>query len=344
MAFEKILVMIAIFTILGTLASQATSRALYKASIAEKHEQWMAEYGRVYPDSTEKERRFTIFKKNVEFVEKFNNDREKTYKLSVNQFSDMTNEEFLRHHTGYKTPAGTSLTSSSEDKSFIYRSLSIDDIPASLDWSEQGAVTSIKDQDVCWAFAAAAAVEGITKIKTGQLVSLSEQQLLECDRNIGCDSGDIRSAFEYIKTNGGIASEEKYPYLSTPDMLTVQECDTRKETMQAARITGYENVTPNNQNALLKAVSMQPVATAIDSHGMEFRSYGGGVFKGPCGQTLNHAVTIIGYGTDNGTNYWLIKNSWGDKWGEKGYMRILRTETNGAGLCGLAMYASYPIV
>ncbi|PRQ30346.1 putative fruit bromelain [Rosa chinensis] len=121
MAFEKILVMIAIFIILGTLlTSQATSRALYKASIAEKHEQWMAEYGRVYPDSTEKERRFAIFKKNVEFVEKFNNDREKTYKLSVNQFSDMTSEEFRRQHTGYKTPAGSSLTSSSEDKSFTY--------------------------------------------------------------------------------------------------------------------------------------------------------------------------------------------------------------------------------
>ncbi|PRQ30348.1 putative zingipain [Rosa chinensis] len=197
---------------------------------------------------------------------------------------------------------------------------------------------------VCWAFAAAAAVEGITKIKTGQLVSLSEQQLLECDRNIGCESGSVRSAFEYIKTNGGIASEEKYPYLSTSNVSTVRKCDTQKETMHAARITGYKNVPSNNQSALLEAVSMQPVSTAIEGHGREFQLYRGGVFNGSCGHILTHAVTIIGYGTENGTNYWLIKNSWGEKWGEKGYMRILRTETYGAGLCGLAKHASYPIV
>lgn len=136
-------VFIAIFIILGTVASQATSRALYASSFAEKHEQWMEKFGRVYPDSAEKERRFSIFMQNVEYVEKFNNEGNKTYKLSINEFSDMTNEEFLRRRTGYK------MATSSNSTSFRYQSLASTEVPTSVDWREKGAVTPIKDQGSC---------------------------------------------------------------------------------------------------------------------------------------------------------------------------------------------------
>ncbi|XP_062013010.1 senescence-specific cysteine protease SAG12-like [Rosa rugosa] len=329
-------VFIAIFIILGTVASQATSRALYASSFAEKHEQWMEKFGRVYPDSAEKERRFAIFMQNVEYVEKFNNEGNKTYKLSINEFSDMTNEEFLRRRTGYK------MATSSNSTSFRYQSLASTEVPTSVDWREKGAVTPIKDQgscSVCWAFTAVAAVEGLTKIKTDQLISLSEQQLVDCDDgNFGCQPGYINEAFDYIKQNG-IAREENYQYLNS-DSAT---CDTSKANERAAQITGYENVPTNSESDLLKAVAMQPVSVAIDASGEAFQSYSSGVFSGDCGTSLNHAVTAVGYGTtEDGTDYWLMKNSWGETWGENGYIKILRNANPPYGLCGVAIQALYP--
>ncbi|XP_004308225.1 PREDICTED: zingipain-2-like [Fragaria vesca subsp. vesca] len=356
MAFEQNLVMIFIFIVLGILASQATSRASYKAnSIADKHEQWMAKHGRIYRDSKEKERRFAIFKKNVEFVEKFNSEGNATYTLSVNKFSDMTNEEFLRHHAGFKMPTtvSSSTTSSSEDQLSTKQSgpnnTTSDDIPASIDWREHGAVTPIKDQGkcgACWAFTVVAAVEGITKIKTGKLISLSEQQLVDCDvQNNGCDASDIDVAFEYIKQNGGIAKEKNYPYRGNNN----KKCNAKKESQHAAKITGYRTIPTQRYDLLLMAVSIQPVSVAIDVQGDAFQSYHKGVFSGSCGHDVNHAVTIIGYGTnEDGTKYWLVKNSWGLDWGDNGYMKILRANlsTTGPSLseghCGLNLYAYYP--
>ncbi|KAL6201804.1 hypothetical protein ACLB2K_025517 [Fragaria x ananassa] len=356
MAFEQNLVMIFIFMVLGILASQATSRESYKAnSIADKYEQWMAKYGRIYPDSKEKERRFAIFKKNVEFVEKFNSERNTTCTLSINKFSDMTNEEFLRHQTGFKMPTvSSSTTSSSEDQLSTKQSgpnNTTSDIPARIDWREHGAVTPIKDQGecgACWAFTAVAAVEGITKIKTGKLISLSEQQLVDCDsRNHGCNSNYIDVAFKYIQKNGGIAEEKNYPYRGNDN----EKCNIKKKGQHAALITGYRTIPAGRQDLLLKAVSIQPVSAAIEGRGDAFRHYHNGVFKGPCGDEVNHAVTIIGYGTsEDGFDYWLIKNSWGLDWGDNGYMKIHRrvvynppgAYTHRAGLCGLGLFNYYP--
>ncbi|TQD81203.1 hypothetical protein C1H46_033232 [Malus baccata] len=151
----------------------------------------------------------------------------------------------------------------------------------------------------------------------------------------------MAKAFAYIQQNGGIASEENYPYQGSDGT-----CDTNLANEAAAKITNYARVTPNSETDLLKAVSVQPVSVAIAASSQAFQLYSGGLFTDDsCGTELNHAVTIIGYGTtEDGTPYWLIKNSWAERWGDNGYMKILRNADAPEGVCGLAMQASYPIM
>lgn len=184
-------------------------------------------------------------------------------------------------------------------------------------------------------------MEGITQLTTGKLISLSEQELLDCNRNSesqGCEGGDKENAFEYIVKNNGINTENGYPYHAADET-----CNTTKEAVHAATITGYEMVPPNSEEALLKAVSKQPVTVAIDASCDEFMNYASGVFTGDCGTELDHDVTVVGYGTHvNGMKYWLIKNSWGTSWGRNGYMIMQRDVNAVEGLCGIAMRPSYP--
>ncbi|MBA0575922.1 hypothetical protein Golob_025129 [Gossypium lobatum] len=148
----------------------------------------------------------------------------------------------------------------------------------------------------------------------------------------------MMNAFDYIIQNQGITNEEGYPYQSKQET-----CDTKKQKNRVdVIINGYQMVPINDEQALLKVVANQPVSVAIEGYGQDFQFYNGGVFKGDCGNALNHAVTIVGYGTsEEGLDYWLVKNSWGETWGENGYMRIQRNVNTQGGLCGIAMKASY---
>ncbi|KAL6546515.1 hypothetical protein OROMI_022236 [Orobanche minor] len=323
------------------------------SDLESRFEKWMAHHGRIHKDAHEKMERFEIFKENVQKIEIFNAGPDRGYKLGINGFADMTDEEFrgsvLNGYTRVK-PKMISDTAPHHDQNTSRYANAISDLPESLDWREEGAVTPIKNQGdcgSCWAFSAVAAVEGINQINTGQLVSLSEQELVDCvgirDIHTDCHGGGRKEeAFEFIQRNGGITTESDYPYTGVGGI-----CDTGKAPDVAVQISGYEDVLANDETALLRAVAGQPVSVSVDASSFEFRSYESGVFVGGCGTQLDHDFTVVGYGSrsSDGIKYWLVKNSWGVGWGEEGYMRMERdVVADEGGLCGIAMEACYPIV
>lgn len=185
-------------------------------------------------------------------------------------------------------------------------------------------------------------MEGINKIKTGNLISLSEQELVDCVTTCsGCNGGLEYYAFDWVAKNGGITTEAKYPYISGTTNGKFR-CNTTKAADHAVTITGYQHVTAYSESALANTVANQPVSIALDAGGSAFQFYSGGIFTGPCGTSLNHAITAVGYNTLNGVNYWIAKNSWGTSWGESGYIRMKKDISSTSGLCGVAMDASYP--
>ncbi|GAA0159486.1 hypothetical protein Leryth_012800 [Lithospermum erythrorhizon] len=329
--------------ILAIWTCQTTSSRMLQdddqAIMMQRHGQWMAQYGKAYKSMEEKEKRFKIFKNNVELIEANNKDGNRPYKLSINEFADLTNEEFKASRNGFKKPSQRG--SLEIMTSFKYQN--VVDVPSSIDWRTKGAVTPVKNQGQCgscWAFSVIAATEGITKLTTGKLVSLSEQELVDCDRSgedQGCEGGYMEDGFEFIVKNNGIAGEAGYPYKAVDST-----CNKKDESPVAATIKGYEKVPANSEAALLKAVANQPISVSIDASGFDFQFYSSGVFTGQCGTDLDHGVTAVGYGTNGTMNYWLVKNSWGTSWGEEGYIRMQRDVTAKGGICGIAMDASYP--
>ncbi|KDP30997.1 hypothetical protein JCGZ_11373 [Jatropha curcas] len=305
------------------------------------YERWRSHHT-VSTSLHEKHRRFNVFKHNVMHVHN-TNKLDKPYKLKLNKFADLTSHEFRNSYAGSKIKHHRMFRGTPEGNvSFMYEN--VDRVPPSVDWRKKGAVTGVKDQGQCgncWAFSTVVAVEGINQIKTNKLVSLSEQELVDCDteQDQGCDGGLMDYAFEFIKQKGGLTTEANYPYEAEDGT-----CDSKKENSPAVSIDGYEKVPENDENALLKAVANQPVSVAIDAGGSDFQFYSEGVFTGSCGTELDHGVAIVGYGTTlDGTKYWIVKNSWGEEWGEKGYIRMKRGISEKEGLCGIAMEASYPI-
>ncbi|XP_061343144.1 cysteine proteinase mucunain-like [Gastrolobium bilobum] len=306
------------------------------------YEQWLVEHGKLYSALGEKEKRFEIFKDNLRFIDE-HNAKNQTYKVGLNRFADLSNEEYRAKYLGTRFDPNRN-SKLAKTRSNRYAPRVGDKLPKFVDWRKKGAVVPVKNQGSCgscWAFSAIAAVEGINKIVTGDLVSLSEQELVDCDRNInaGCDGGLMDYAFEFIINNGGIDSEEDYPYRGVDG-----RCDQQRKNKRVGTIDDYETVPAYNELALKKAVAHQPVSVAIEAAGRDFQLYVSGVYTGRCGTALDHGVTAVGYGTEHGVDYWTVKNSWGKSWGEGGYIKMERNlVTSRAGKCGIAILASYPI-
>ncbi|TKY48910.1 Cysteine proteinase COT44 [Spatholobus suberectus] len=185
-----------------------------------------------------------------------------------------------------------------------------------------------------------AAGEGINKIITGKLMA-SPEQLIDCDNRNGkegCQGGDMDSAFTFVTKNGGLATDKNYPYQGSDDT-----CNKAKAKIHAVTIRGYENIPAHNGNMLKAAVAHQPVSVATDAGGYAFQLYSKGIFSDSCGKDLNHGMTIVGYGEENGEKYWLVKNSWANDWGESGYIRMKHDTKDKDGTGGIAMEASYPV-
>ncbi|XP_010928804.1 cysteine protease XCP1 [Elaeis guineensis] len=303
--------------------------------LIELFESWMSKHSKVYKSFEEKLRRFEVFKDNLKHIDE-TNKKKSSYWLGLNEFADLSHEEFKATYLGLRTALPER-----RDASSNFRYEDSTDLPKSVDWRKKGAVTHVKNQGQCgscWAFSTVAAVEGINQIVTGNLTSLSEQELIDCNTdNNGCNGGLMDYAFSFIVSNGGLHTEEDYPYL-----MKEGTCEEKRAKLEAVTITGYEDVPENSEESLLKALAHQPVSVGIEASGRDFQFYSGGVFDGHCGDELDHGVAAVGYGTSRGQDYIIVKNSWGPRWGEKGYIRMKRNTGKPEGLCGINKMASYP--
>ncbi|CAA0834911.1 Xylem cysteine proteinase 2 [Striga hermonthica] len=300
-------------------------------------ESWIDKHEKKYKSIEEKLHRFEIFKNNLKRIHE-RNKIVTNYWLGLNEFADLSHEEFKKTYLGLKVDRLPNRDDSTRE--FKYRDF--ENVPKSVDWREKGAVTRVKNQGTCgscWAFSTVAAVEGINQIVTGNLTELSEQELIDCDTtyNNGCNGGLMDYAFAYIVEKGGLHMEEDYPYA-----MEEGTCGVDRGEPDVVTIDGYNDVPANDEQSLLKALANQPLSVAIDASGEDFQFYKGGVFDGSCGTELDHGVAAVGYGTIEGSDYIVVKNSWGPTWGEKGYIRMKRDTGKSEGKCGINKMASYP--
>lgn len=266
----------------------------------------------------------------------------KSYRLAINKFSDQSPSEVYASRNGFMPSLATPNKTQTN-----FDHINNKELPDHVDWRIKGIVTPVKDQGhcgSCWAFATVAALEGQQALATKKLISLSEQNLVDCSKsegNHGCGGGYPERAYQYIIDNCGIDTEMSYPYDGDDETCAY------KKGHLGATMTSYVNITAGDEMALKKAVAtIGPISVAIDATS-DFMAYSDGIYDSDdCGSSLrklNHAVTVVGYGTDgaSGQDYWIVKNSWGSAWGQKGYIQMSRNKNN---QCGIATDATYPIV
>jgi C1A family cysteine protease len=291
--------------------------------------QYLMNFDKSY-NSDEVLTRFKTFRDNSAYI-RLHNSLKRNWKLGLNQFSDLSHSEFI---SLLNLKPKTQLSSN-----YVYHD---GDYPLSVDWRSKGVVNPSVDQmfcGSCWAFSAIGAIEAALAIKQGKLEVLSKQQLVDCSSafgNEGCNGGWMDYAFKYAMKND-IARESDYKYEGEAKTCRINRINSSKP---GFRIKGYVDVAPYSVQSLAAAVSTQPVSIAVDASSWQF--YSGGVIDSDCGSNLNHATLAVGYSLDPKNAYWIIKNSWGHRWGEDGFLKVAVTE--GAGLCGVLTVPSYPIV
>uniref|UniRef100_A0ABM5EM81 Procathepsin L-like isoform X1 n=1 Tax=Pogona vitticeps TaxID=103695 RepID=A0ABM5EM81_9SAUR len=302
-------------------------------------EDWKSLHGKAYLEGEEASRR-VVWEENLRMIEQHNweaSQGKHTYWLGMNHFGDLTNEEFNQMNSFLLDEVELAVG----NVSFFHKSAT-ERVPRNVDWREKGYVTRVKNQGrckSCWAFSATGALENLHFKKTGQRVSLSEQNLVDCSRdqgNHGCCGGKVWKAFEYVRQNGGLSLEQDYPYRGKDGIC----CRNVKKI--GIKISGFRRVPQGNEKALEHAVAkFGPVSVGINFNGKKFQFYKSGIFSADCGHgKLRHAVLVVGYEEKKvRKSYWIVKNSWSEKWGVKGYLYLEK----GSNLCGIANEAYYPV-
>lgn len=307
---------------------------------------WTSQFNKQY-GIEEMAIRFTNWKSNFDLVQE-HNAKDLDYQLEMNHFGDLSTEEFSALHFGLNAELQSTINHTdamdNDNDSSNTTELSALNLPKSVDWRKSGKVSHVKNQGQCggcWAFSASGALEGLYAIKHSKLVSLSEQQMIDCAGsaygNNGCDGGLMTGAFAYTRTYG-IEADTGYKYAASAG-----NCNSNSKKV-VFKNTGYKVVNAQDTLALKRAVAQQPVSVGIDASSSSVQLFKGGVITGGCDTGLNHGVLIVGYGTaKNGQEYWIVKNSWGAGWGDKGFFNVaMGSQNGGKGVCGINMMASYP--
>jgi len=316
----------AVAALLATASAYETMEASEYAFM-----KYITEHGKMYATKAEYNFRLAQFQKRVAEHETFN-AQNNTSSQGINFLTDRTDEE-IKKMLGYKTMP---LEAPRNQRYFPEVELA-----DSLDWRTKGAVTPVKNQGQCgscWSFSTTGAMEGAHFIKTGNLVSLSEQQLVDCSMlNHGCNGGSMALAFMYAKKHP-LETETDYPYTATSGLF---RCKYNKD-KGVVGTTGQTDVKPKSASQLKAALNNGPVSVAIEADQPVFHQYTGGVItSSSCGTALDHGVLAVGYGTDaEAGDYYIVKNSWTTQWGEQGYVRI--GIKDGAGICGIQMQPILP--
>nr|ADP55137.1 cathepsin S [Miichthys miiuy] len=319
----------------------AGAAAMFDSKLDGHWELWKKMHGKTYRNYVEDESRRELWEKNLVLITMHNLEASMglhTYKLSMNHMGDLTPEEIMQSFATLTPPTDIQRAPSP------FAGTSGAAVPDTMDWREKGCVTSVKMQGACgscWAFSAAGALEGQLAKTTGKLVDLSPQNLVDCSTkygNHGCNGGFMHKAFQYVIDNHGIDSDAAYPYTGRQS----QECHYSPK-FRAANCSQYSFLPEGDEGALKQALAtIGPISVAIDARRPRFAFYSSGVYDDPsCSQDVNHGVLAVGYGTLNGQDYWLVKNSWGQTFGDNGYIRMARNKND---QCGIARYGCYPIM